>query len=109
MAFVLQDGVTITCPHGGSASVTASTTDVTLGGKAVLVVNDVTTVSGCAFNISGSPSPCMKVAWQMPATKVKAGGQAVLLSSSIALCNSAAGAPQGPATVTGFQTKVSAQ
>jgi len=109
VAFVLQSGLTVTCPHGGTATVTPATTDVVLGGQPVLVANDVTTVAGCAFNISGSPSPCTTVMWQMPATRVTAGGQPVLLSSSIALCSNAAGVPQGPATVTGFQTRVSAQ
>ena len=33
----------------------------------------------------------------------------MLLSSSIALCMNAAGAPQGTAIVTGFQTRVQAQ
>lgn len=40
---------------------------------------------------------------------MKAGGKAVLLSDSVALCVNAGGAPQGTAQVSGFQTKVKAK
>jgi len=108
-AFVLDAGATITCPHGGQASVVPRCTRVKLSGKPPLLVDDVATIAGCAFNISGSPSPCMRLQWMMPATRAKAESTPVLLSSSVALCLNAAGAPQGTALVTGFQTRVQAQ
>jgi hypothetical protein len=107
--YILDSGVTISCPHGGQASVTPSATRATLGGKAPLVVDDVTTISGCSFNVSGSPSPCLSVEWQLPALRVEVESKAVLLSTSIGMCMNAAQAPQGTALVTGFQTKVQAQ
>jgi hypothetical protein len=109
MAFVLDAGVTIMCPHGGQASVTPKATKVKLGGKAPLLVDDVATISGCSFNVSGAPSPCVRVQWMMPATRVKVESTPPLLSSSVGLCVSGAGAPQGTAILTGFQTKVQAQ
>ncbi|MGY1617347.1 hypothetical protein ACI797_11475 [Geodermatophilus sp. SYSU D00691] len=102
---LLHDGVTITCPHGGTGTATPSAT-VTVGGGKVLTRNDPVTIAGCAFNVSGAPSPCMRVEWRTAAGKVKASGAAVLLSDSVGLCVNAAGAPQGPAQVSGFQTKV---
>jgi hypothetical protein len=102
---LLDDGVTINCPHGGSGSATAAAT-VKVGGGTVLTKSDLVTVSGCSFNVSGAPSPCLRVEWKTAALKVTAGGNAVLLSDSVGLCVSAAGAPQGPAQVSGFQTKV---
>lgn len=105
---LLHEGITIVCPHGGSGRLTPSST-LLVGGKKVAVAGDPTTVSGCAFNIGGTPSPCLRVEWQKPATKVKAGGKAVLLSDSVALCVNAGGAPQGTAQVSGFQTKVKAK
>jgi hypothetical protein len=41
--------------------------------------------------------------------RVQVQGQPVVLATSIALCVNAAGVPQGPATVSGYQTKVRAQ
>ncbi|MFI0445514.1 hypothetical protein [Actinomadura sp. 6N118] len=106
--YVLHEGITISCPHGGTGNLTV-TALAKVGGKKVATEQDMTTVAGCAFNVSGAPSPCVRVEWKMPAMKVKAAGKAVLLSSSVALCVNAAGAPQGPAQVSGFQTKVQAR
>ena len=51
-------------------------------------------ISGCAFNVSGAPSPCLRVMWQLPATRVKVESSPVLLSSSVGLCVNAASAPR---------------
>lgn len=107
--YLLHQGISITCPHGGAGQLTPSNTKVTVGGQAVAVVSDQTTIAGCAFNVSGAPSPCVRVQWLMPATRVTVGGTPALVSSSVALCLSAASVPQGPATVSGYQTRVSAQ
>ncbi|MGI8806769.1 MAG: hypothetical protein ACR2KK_02735 [Acidimicrobiales bacterium] len=106
---ILDAGATITCPHGGQVQVVPRAVRVSLGGNPPLLVDDVSTVAGCAFNVSGAPSPCLRVQWTMPATRVKAQGSPVLLSSSIGLCVNAGGAPQGPATLLGYQTKVLAR
>lgn len=107
--FVIDSGATIMCPHGGQASVVPAATHVKLGGKPPLLVDDVATIAGCAFNVSGTPSPCMRLQWLMPATRAKVQSKPVLLSTSVGMCLSAAGAPQGTALVTGFQTRVQAQ
>ncbi|HEY8843204.1 MAG TPA: hypothetical protein VIM23_04805 [Gaiellaceae bacterium] len=109
MAFLLDAATQITCPHGGQGVATPSNQRVTLGGSPALVVSDQVTIAGCSFNVSGSPSPCVRVQWLAPANRVRVGGTAALLSSSVALCVNAAGAPQGPATLSGFQTKVQGQ
>jgi|RhiMethySRZTD1v2_1073278.scaffolds.fasta_scaffold552842_2 hypothetical protein len=107
--YLLDSGTTIMCPHGGQVSVVPRAACVTLGGKAPLLVDDVATIAGCSFNVSGSPSPCLRVQWQMPATRITIESSAPLLSSSIGLCLNAAGAPQGTAIVSGFQTRVQGQ
>ena len=109
MGFLLDAGVTITCPHGGTATATPSATKVTLGGKPPLLVDDVVTISGCSLNVSGAPSPCLQVQWQLPAMRVKVESKAVLLDTSVGLCVNAASAPQGTALVSGFQTRVQGQ
>lgn len=109
MGYLLDAGATITCPHAGTASVTPRATRVSLGGQPPLLVDDVVTISGCSFNVSGSPSPCLQVQWQMPATRVTVESSAVLLDTSVGLCVNAASAPQGTAQVSGFQTRVQGQ
>jgi hypothetical protein len=104
--FLIDAGATIMCPHGGQVKVVPTATRVTLTGMPPLTVSDTAMVSGCPFNVSGAPSPCLTVQWLAPATRVSAQGAAPLLSSSIGLCKNAAGAPQGTAIVTGFQTRV---
>jgi len=106
MAFLLDAPTQVICPHGGQGIATPSNSRVLLGGNPALVVSDQVTIAGCPFNISGSPSPCVSVLWQAPATRVTIGGTPALLSTSVSLCTNAAGAPQGPGTLSGFQTKV---
>ena len=99
----------ISCPHGGRGVVTPADTPVLLGGVAALLENSTVTVAGCTFNVSGTPQPCTRVRWQAPATRVAVGGKKVLLSTSVGLCVNAAGAPQGTAQISGYQTAVSGQ
>jgi hypothetical protein len=106
---VLTTGSGAQCPHGGQASLsTANQKAKTMSGK-LLLESDIHTVSGCAFMIGTKPSPCIRIEWKAGATKVKANSTAVLLQSSVGLCYSPEGAPQGPAIVTQADTKASAQ
>jgi hypothetical protein len=104
--FLIDAGATILCPHGGSVTLVPSATRVTLGGQPPLLADDALTIAGCAFNVSGSPSPCMEIQWLEPAAAISIEGGAPILSSSIGVCKNAAGVPQGTAVVTGFQTRV---
>jgi len=73
MAFLLDAATQITCPHGGQGVATPSNQRVTLGGSPALVVSDQVTIAGCSFNVSGSPSPCVRVQWLAPANRVRVG------------------------------------
>ncbi len=106
---VLDAGTAIMCPHGGQGTAVPRAVRLTLGGKPPLLVDDVVTIAGCAFTVSGAPSPCLRVQWTMPATGVSVEGSAVLTSSSVGLCLNAAAAPQGTALLTGYQTRVMAR
>lgn len=103
---ILEAGCSMMCPHGGQVQVTASQFKVKLGGKPALLAGDTTTVAGCAFAVGTKPQPCITVQWSMPATKVKIANQAPLLKTSIGLCKSAEGIPQGPVQIVSCQTKV---
>jgi hypothetical protein len=109
MAFLLDAATQVICPHGGQGVATPSQQKVLLGGSPALVATDQVTIAGCSFNVSGAPSPCLTVTWLVPATRVILDGTPALLSTSVALCTSAAGVPQGPGTLSGFQTRVEGQ
>jgi hypothetical protein len=107
--YLLHEGITITCPHGGSATLSLTNARVSVAGQLVALATDPTTVAGCAFNVAGALSPCVRVQWLLPTTRVSIAGTPVLLSTSVGLCLQAGGVPQGPAQVSGYQTRVSAQ
>jgi hypothetical protein len=106
MPHLLDASATLMCPHGGTVTVTPRATRVSLGGAPPLLADDVATIAGCALNVSGAPSPCLRVQWTMPAAQVSVESSPVLLSSSVGLCLNAAGAPQGTVLASGFQTRV---
>jgi hypothetical protein len=105
---ILDTGCTVACPHGGQATITSANTKVKVGGKPAVLATDTMLISKCSFTLpSGTPSPCVTVQWSAPAGRVTVNGTAVLLSSSQGVCKSAAGAPQGPAQVSGMQQATS--
>jgi hypothetical protein len=107
---ILDLGCSIQCPHGGRATVVTTNAVVKVGGNFALLATDVMTIAGCAFTLPGpKPSPCVTIQWTAPAQLVKVNGTPVLLQSSVGLCQSPEGLPQGPAMVAGAQTKVMGQ
>lgn len=107
--YVLNSRASIMCPHGGTVTMSPTATRVTVDGDQPLRMGDVGTIAGCPFTIGPTPSPCVRTEWMMPASRVTIEGAQALLHTSVAMCVSAAGAPQGTAIISGFQTKVTAQ
>lgn len=103
--YLLTTATVATCPHGGQVTFTAGQTAVQADHAPVLVVSDQGTVAGCPFVVGTVASPCTTVTWQKPATQVKA-GDPVVLDTSIGLCKSGAGAPQGTLVISSNQAKV---
>jgi hypothetical protein len=101
-------GVTAMCGHGGQISAVASTPRVTLGGQPAVTFADMFPIAGCAFNISGSPHPCVKVQWLVPAARVRVSGQPVILQTSTGLTVAANQAPQGSPIVISGQIRARA-
>ncbi len=110
--FIIQVGASINCPHAAQVTITSTNQRVKVGGAPAALVTDVTTVSGCPFQVpigtGTKPQPCAKVLWQAPATRVKVMGQFVLLQNSVGLAQSAEQIPQGNAAIASTQTKVRA-
>ena len=92
------------CAHGGQAQPTAPNPRVLVSGQPITIMTAPYVVAGCAFNISGAPSPCVNATWTTAATRVTSNGQPVLLLDSQALC-----APNGtPLLIVTTQTRVTA-
>lgn len=105
--YVLTTRATITCPHGGTVTVRATATRVTVDGDPPLRLGDRATVANCPHMNGNTPSPCMRVTWSKPSKKVRVQGAPVLAHDSVGLCLSAANVPQGTVSSSGFQTRVS--
>ncbi len=102
--FLLHAGATVMCAHGGQAQPTAPNARVTVSGQPTATMAPPYVVAGCAFNVSGAPSPCVTATWITAATRVSSGGQPLLLLDSQAMC-----APNGtPLVIVATQTRVTA-
>ncbi len=100
--FLYHVGVVAMCPHAGQISAAASSPRVRATGQPVVTSADTFPIAGCVFNISGSPHPCTTVRWLATATRVRVGGQPVILQTSAGLTIAADQAPQGsPVVITG--------
>lgn len=105
-AAILQFGCTVQCPHGGMASVVTANTTSKVGGAFALLATDTFVIAGCPLVLGVVPHPCVTIQWTAPAQRVTVNGTAVLLESSIGLCQAADQAPQGTAIVSGVQSRV---
>jgi uncharacterized Zn-binding protein involved in type VI secretion len=84
--FLLHQGATVLCLHGGQAQPTTPNPRVKVSGQPIVTQAGVHAVAGCPFNVSGGPSPCVTAQWVMAATRVKSNGVPVLLQDSQAVC-----------------------
>ena len=110
--FVLTTGSMVLCLHGGQAMLTTANTKVAVDGMPALLESDVHSVAGCPFQIpigtGTKPSPCIRIEWLAGAIQLQVNGVGVLLQSSVGMCYSPEGAPQGVASIVNTQTKLSA-
>jgi hypothetical protein len=84
--FLLHQGATVLCMHGGQAMPTAPNPRVKVMGQPVTVQPIPYTVAGCPFTTGGSPQPCVTAQWVTAAVRIKVMGQPVLLQDSQAIC-----------------------
>ena len=112
---LLTVGSTVSCTHEGqaqpltfnprvqAAGLGLAFVGTTHEGQAVVTQADFYTVAACTLASSGGAPPCVKAQWVTAATRVRAGGQPVLLQSNQALCESNG----TPLKVISTQTRVS--
>ena len=103
---ILHVGDTVLCPHGGQVMTVPGSARVMVSGMPVATMADTYLVAGCVFTVGPKPQPCVKVQWLVPAARVQAMGQPVIIQTSVGLCQSAEQIPQGPPSVIAAQTRV---
>lgn len=97
---------TLQCPHGGQVMISSGNAGIEAAGASLATASDQFTISGCPFQLPGpTPSPCVSVMWTLPDTRVRVNRAPTLSESSVGLCLSAAGAPQGTVLVVNTQQK----
>jgi hypothetical protein len=57
MPAILQFGVTMQCPHGGTVIAVPTNMSVRVGGAFALLQSDVFTIVGCPFMVGPKPQP----------------------------------------------------
>lgn len=103
---------TLQCPHGGTVTIVTSNSRAKAGGSYIVTMADTFTISGCPFQIPSIPpipSPCVRVQWLVPDTRVRVNGSLSLSRSSTGLCLSAAQVPQGTVIVANTQSRTQSQ
>jgi hypothetical protein len=106
MSQLLHKAAKFLCPHGGTAQFFVLRHRVMVGGRPLLTASDSSAISGCTFQVANTPRPCVRVRFLHPATRVRSGGQAVVLRDSGGLCISAENIPQGKGQVVFSQSRV---
>jgi len=111
--YLLHVGAVVTCTHSAPSATTPGGARVFTNGQPVATVANLWSVTGCPFQIPTPggpvPSPCIRVQWATPATRILVGGSPALLQpglgSGAGLCLSALQAPQGPPMVNQMQLR----
>lgn len=83
--FVLSQGSTVLCMHGGQAQPTAPLPRVTVSGEPAVGQTTPYTVAGCPLT-PPAPPPCVSATWVVAATRVFSTGIPVVLNNSTAVC-----------------------
>lgn len=83
--FLLHQGAVVLCMHGGQAQPTVPSPRVQVSGQPVTTQPAPYTVAGCPFP-PNSGGPCVTAQFVTASTRVRAGGQPVLLQDSVAVC-----------------------
>ena len=101
--FLLHQGATVLCSHGGQAQPIVVNPRVKVSGQPIVTQSSPYAVAGCSFPPPPAANgPCVTAQWILGATRVRAGGMPVLLQDSLALC-----APTGtPLTIVLTQMRV---
>ena len=103
--FLLHQGATVLCTHGGQAQAAVVNPRVLVNGQPTVLQPNPHVIAGCPFTTpGGTPQPCVTATWTTAATRVTSNGMPLLLMDSQATC-----APNGtPVSIVSTQTRVTA-
>jgi hypothetical protein len=101
--FLLHQGATVMCSHGGQATPTAPNPRVTVSGQPTVLLSAPWVVAGCPLVPPPLP-PCVTATWVAGTTRVTSSGQPLVIQSGQSVCVPT-GTPLIPVTA---QTRVKA-
>jgi len=102
--FLLHQGATVKCSHGGQATPTAPNPRVLVGGQPTVMLSAQWSVAGCPGVTASSIPPCATGQWTTGTLRVTSNGQPLVVQTGQAVC-----APTGtPLLPVAMQTRVSA-
>jgi hypothetical protein len=108
--FLLHVGAVVQCTHMAPANTPPTQPRVLVSGQPVATTANQYLITGCPFFIALKPSPCIRIQWTAPATRVLINGLPALMTPAPGpapgLCLSPEQAPQGPPMVTAVQARV---
>jgi len=84
--FLIQQGATVLCMHGGQAMPTAPNPRITLSGMPSAVISAPWTVAGCPGIPAAFIPPCVTAQWIVGTTRVTSNGQPLLALTGQATC-----------------------
>jgi len=85
--FLLHQGATVLCAHGGQAQPTVFNPRVKVSGQPTVTLSGPYTIAGCAFPPPPAGNgPCLTAQWLMGSTRILSNKQPLLLQDSQALC-----------------------
>lgn len=83
--YLIQQGATVMCAHGGQAVATVPSPDLSLDGLPAAVVPDPWAVVGCPGVPTVIP-PCVTAQWVLGTTRVTSYGQPLVIDAGVAVC-----------------------
>jgi hypothetical protein len=102
--FLMQQGATVLCIHGGQAMPAVPNPSITLEGMPSSVISAPWLVAGCPGIPPAFIPPCVTAQWVVGTMRVTSNGQPLVIQSGVAIC-----APTGtPLLPLVAQTRVTA-
>jgi len=101
----LTTASTLSCPHGGTVTISTTNTRVRADGQPVVRASDTSTIAGCPYTIGTVPHPCVRVQWDVHAERHKSQGDWSLTLDSVGFCLAADGGMQGTVVIASTQSR----
>jgi len=83
--FLVHEGATVLCLHGGTAQPVVTNPRVQVSGQPIVTQTSTYLIAGCGLIPSGGPF-CASAQWVTAATRVTAEGAPLVLQDSQAVC-----------------------